>query len=144
MLCKGTLKRQVLVMVSSSRDTEGGPSSWMCPSVVLNLPNAATLEYSSSSCYGDSPPPQKNTHKISLFLLHICNFATVMNCKHLICRISDMWSLRKCHSPPKGAPIHRLGLPPIGWEPLCKVFTAVCRRGTCMCHPAGRHTRPTL
>jgi hypothetical protein len=41
--------------------------------VVLNLPNAATLSYSSSWC-GEPPP-------IQLFLLqhHICNFATVMN-----------------------------------------------------------------
>ena len=41
--------------------------------VVLNLPNAGALSY--SSLCGDSP-----NHKIILLLFYNCNFATVMNC----------------------------------------------------------------
>jgi len=36
--------------------------------------------------------------KIISLLLHNCNFATAVNCKYLIHRISDMWPMRKGHS----------------------------------------------
>lgn len=47
--------------------------------VDLNLPNPVTLYY-------------RVTSNIELFLLlrYYCNFASVMNCKSLICRISHM------------------------------------------------------
>ena len=41
--------------------------------VVLNLPNAVTLEYGSPCC-GDPP-----TTRLFSLLLHNCNFATVIN-----------------------------------------------------------------
>ena len=46
--------------------------------VVPNLPNAATLLYS-SPCYGDPD------HKIITLLLHNCSFATAMNHNVNIC-----------------------------------------------------------
>lgn len=48
----------------------------MSRAVLLDLPNAVTVEYIPSCC-GDSP--YTHTIKLSLLLLHDCNFVPVMN-----------------------------------------------------------------
>lgn len=58
-----------LSIISLSYKTTASPGA-----AVLNLPNAATPQHS-SSCYADPP-----TKKSFLLLLRNCNFATVINC----------------------------------------------------------------
>jgi hypothetical protein len=74
--------------------------------LVLNLPNAATLQYSPSCC-GD--PTHTHTHtfiKLLLLLLHNCKFATAISRNVFSNGLG--WPLQKDHSTPTGVMTHSL------------------------------------